>query len=32
MFAGTRPDEIHDCDTPRLYKSINVRLDLPSEE
>ena len=32
MFAGTRPDEIHDCNTPRLYKSINVRLDLPSEE
>ncbi len=27
MMANTRPEEIHDCDTPRLYKSTNIRLD-----
>ena len=26
MMADTRPEEIHDCDTPRLYKSTNIRL------
>ena len=26
MMAGTRPEEIHDCNTPRLYQSTNVRL------
>ena len=28
MMAGTRPEEIHDCNTPRLYQSTNVRLRL----
>ena len=26
MMAGTRPDEIHECNTPRLYESTNIRL------
>jgi hypothetical protein len=26
MMANTRPEEIHSCDTPRLYKSTNIRL------
>lgn len=28
MMAGTRPEEISDCNTPRLYESTNVRLRL----
>jgi hypothetical protein len=28
MMAGTRPEQIHDCNTPRLYESTNVRLRL----
>ena len=31
MLSGTRPAEIHDCNMPRLYKSTNIRLNLPSE-
>tara|TARA_B100001057_G_scaffold430146_1_gene456726 strand:- start:7614 stop:8372 length:759 start_codon:yes stop_codon:yes gene_type:complete len=26
MMADTRPEEIHNCDTPRLYKATNIRL------
>jgi hypothetical protein len=26
MMADTRPEEIHNCDMPRLYKSTNIRL------
>lgn len=26
MMANTRPEEIHNCDTPRLYQSSNIRL------
>ena len=29
MMSDTRPEEIHNCDTPRLYKSTNIRLDQP---
>lgn len=32
MLAGTRPDEIHDCDTARLYKSTNIRYVSSSED
>jgi hypothetical protein len=28
-MSDTRPEEIHNCDTPRLYKSTNIRLDQP---
>ncbi len=26
MMNGTRPEEIHNCNTPRLYESTNIRL------
>ncbi|MFL2706430.1 MAG: hypothetical protein ACJ0HC_00780 [Gammaproteobacteria bacterium] len=29
MMANTRPEEIHNCDIPRLYKSTNIRLVQP---
>ena len=32
MLNDSRPEEIHDCDTPRLYQSTNIRLTLPAEE
>ena len=28
MMANTRPEEIHECDMPRLYKSTNIRLEV----
>ena len=28
MMAGTRPEQVHACNTPRLYESTNVRLNL----
>ena len=30
MLAGSRPAEVHSCDTPRLYQSTNIRLRQPS--
>ena len=27
MMADTRPEQIHTCDTPRLYKATNIRLE-----
>jgi len=29
MMNGTRPEEIHNCNTPRLYESTNIRLVQP---
>tara|TARA_Y100001970_G_scaffold280235_1_gene388871 strand:- start:738 stop:1496 length:759 start_codon:yes stop_codon:yes gene_type:complete len=31
MMNDTRPEEVHECNTPRLYESTNIRLNLPSE-
>ena len=31
MMADTRPEEIHNCDMPRLYKSTNIRLEVAEE-
>ena len=28
MMDGSRPEEVHECNTPRLYESTNIRLNL----